>query len=131
MRGNYPGIPQPEMGMSMVDVRDAADGHCLALFCPDIDGQRIAISGHQTTMTQIINTLHISFPDSPIKTNPVTVEEIKASNNPVAMRNLGMVGKNFRVDNSKGINVLGMKYLTMNETLVDMGKQLKKLAIVP
>jgi len=45
MNGQLPGVFSPDIQFSVVDVRDAAEGHCLALFKPSIDGQRISLSG--------------------------------------------------------------------------------------
>ena len=45
MKGKFPGIPNPDVQFAAVDVRDAALGHCLALFKPNLDGQRIALTG--------------------------------------------------------------------------------------
>ena len=131
MRGSYPGIPESDIIYSVVDVRDAALGHCLALFKPDIDGQRIALAGSQVRMSEIIHILHQNFPDNPIKMNKVSVEEMRASNNKIALRNIDLLGKKIDVDNSKSKQKLGMEYRPVKETIVDMGNQLQKLKVVP
>lgn len=58
LRGNYPGVPDPDVMFSVVDVRDAALGHCLALFKDNLDGQRVALSGGQIFCSEVIDILH-------------------------------------------------------------------------
>jgi hypothetical protein len=38
MKGNFPGVPDPDIMYSIVDVRDTAQSHYLALIKPNLDG---------------------------------------------------------------------------------------------
>jgi hypothetical protein len=46
------------------------------------------------------------------------------------MRVLGFLGKKFRIDNSRAINELGMKYRTAQESLIDQAEKQIELGIV-
>ena len=60
----------------------------------------------------------------------MTAEEVKASGNAVAQRQVPMIGKDIRVSNKRSVKELGMKYHTFNETLIDMANSLIKQGIV-
>lgn len=62
MKGGYPGIPEPDILYSVVDVRDVALAHCLALFKPNLDGQRVALSAESVPLSQIFQWLHEAYP---------------------------------------------------------------------
>ena len=130
IKGNLLGIPTPDVTYAIVDVRDAALGHCLSLFQPNIDGQRIALSAGSIKFSEIAHILHKNFPEFPIKTGTVTADELKNSGNQIAIQLGYSVGNRFEVNNAKSIEKLGMKYRPLEETVVDMGRQLKKLQIV-
>jgi hypothetical protein len=47
-----------------------------------------------------------------IPSNLIDAEGIKKSGHGPSLRTLGFLGKKFQVDNSRGVNELGMKYRT-------------------
>ena len=51
LKGNFPGIPNPDIMYTVVDVRDAAIGHCYALFKPNLNGQRIALAAQKMNIS--------------------------------------------------------------------------------
>lgn len=56
---------------TVVDVRDAAHAHSLALFKPNLDGQRVAVAAGKMHLSEIINILHKQYPNSNIKVDKV------------------------------------------------------------
>jgi nucleoside-diphosphate-sugar epimerase len=57
LNGNNPGYPDVGVNFSIVDVRDAAIGHIKAMFEPASAGQRIALTGHNFSLSQIFKQL--------------------------------------------------------------------------
>lgn len=132
LNGGYPGIPTPVIENSAVDVRDVAIGHVNALEYPDAKGKRYIISGFPLENTKVFDILRQKYGSLgyEICTNPIDAEGIKASGHGPSMRVLGFLGKRFRVNNSRGINELGMKYRTAEESLIDQAEKQIELGIV-
>ena len=115
---------------TVVDVRDVAVGHCYALFKPNLDGQRIALAGGVMYLSEIMYVLREAYPEKGIRVGELTFEEMKASGNPIVLRNLSFIGKRFEVNNEKSVKLLGMKYRGTKETVLEMAEQLQKLGVV-
>jgi len=132
MRNNYPGIPDPEMTPSVVDVRDAAEAHVRALFNPISTGKRYIISGSALPYSKFMSVLKEEFGKYGyiIPDKKVTAQQIKESGNAVAQRGLPLIGKVMNLNNERGVKELGMKYKPVEETIKDMGYSLIKLGVV-
>lgn len=96
-----------------------------------VDGERIALAGHNVNLNEIFHILKKEFPKLPIQDKELIVDEIKQNGNPIVQRSLMLVGKKFRVDNSKSKKLLHMEYTPIERTVVEMGHQLIKLGVVP
>jgi dihydroflavonol-4-reductase len=118
MKGGFSGYPNPEVNYTVVDVRDTAVGHIKALEQAGIDGQRIALAGHNINMSEVFKLLKTEFPDLPINDKSQTIEEIKAHGNPVAQRTIMLAGKKFCVDSTKSKTLLKMEYTPVNKTIL-------------
>jgi nucleoside-diphosphate-sugar epimerase len=130
MKGTYPGIFPFRFGI--VDVRDAAEGHYKAMFTKDTAGKRYALSAGSWSMEQVITCLKDEFGKSGYEINDkhVTAEEVKASGNAVAQRQVPMIGKDIRVNNERSVKELGMKYFEIRQTVVDMANSLIKHGVI-
>jgi len=132
MKNSYPGIPTPDCGYAVCDVRDAAEAHIRALCNKDSKGKRYIVSGYNTTTEEIVNILKSEFDryGYEFPTKKVTLQEIKESGNQVAQRALLIMGKTMKFNNQRSIKELGMKYHTIEETIKDMGYSLIKNGLV-
>lgn len=114
LRGDYPGVPTPPTQFAGVDVRDTAIGHVKALEHPEAKGKRYIISGFTFTTDQMFEVLRTKYSPQGFKipSDQIDVEGIKKSGHGGAMRILPFIGRKFSVDNSRGVNELGMTYKT-------------------
>ncbi len=132
LNGGFPGIPTPAIENSAVDVRDLAVGHVNALEYPEAKGKRYIISGFSLENTRAFELLRQKYGPLGynIPTNQIDAEGIKKSGHGPSMRLLGFLGRKLRVDNSRSINELGMKYRTAEESLIDQAEKQIELGIV-
>lgn len=95
-------------------MRDVAIGHVNALEYPDAKGKRYIISGFKIKNNEVFEILRSKYAQLGynIPSNLIDAEGIKKSGHGPSLRTLGFLGKRFQVDNSRGVNELGMKYRT-------------------
>ena len=119
----------PNAGIGMVDVRDLADAHFQAGFRSEAKGRHI-ISGHDTSFLELAKTLHQDFGDKypvPHKALPkwlllfVGPMVNKAITRKWVRNN---VNQEWKADNSKSKNALGLRYRPMRETMKDGFEQM-------
>ena len=72
-QGDFKGIPTPEILVNMVDVRDVAEAHCLALKKENLDGHRITVSSGAVSYSDIFSWIQYEFPKAPIPTKAASV----------------------------------------------------------
>jgi nucleoside-diphosphate-sugar epimerase len=114
-----------------VDVRDVAIGHVNALEHPDAKGKRYIISGFGVLTSEVFEILRAKYGEHyKIPSNPIDAEGIKASGHGPSMRGLAFLGKKFKIDNSRGIKELGMKYRGAEESILDQAARQIELGIV-
>lgn len=114
------GVPMLEFGI--VDVREVAKAHVLAGFNPDAEGRHI-LSAHTASLLQMATILRARFPNYPLPTRQLPKFLVKL----VAPIAAGVsrefiqknVGYHLRFDNGRSINLLGVKYRPLIETLCD------------
>ena len=121
------GVPDYELGV--VDVRDLADAHVRAADVNSPSG-RCIICGHNTSLLNIAKRLHerfsLQFP-IPRWTLPKPLVWLfgplldKSLTRRVISRN---VGYPFFADNTKSIELLGMQYRRLDDTVCDMFQQM-------
>ncbi len=99
---------------------------------PEAKGKRYIISGFPLENIKVFDILRQKYGPLGynVSTNLIDAEGIKASGHGPSMRVLGFLGKKFRVDNSRGIKELGMKYRTAEESLIDQAEKQIELGIV-
>ena len=132
MNNTYPGIPSPDVKYRTVDVRDVAKGHLNALFNEKANGRRYILSGSETTNEGIVNILKEEFGKYgyELPGKKVSAEEIKNSGHALAQRVVPMMGKSFELNNERSVKELGMEYIGIEKSLVDMANSLIGLGLV-
>jgi nucleoside-diphosphate-sugar epimerase len=108
--------PLPPNGVHMyVDVRDLAIAHRLAATTPEASGNRIIISAGAVSSQDISDILRKEFPEMAART-------------PVGKPGTSSLPENaYYIENEKAKNILGCKFRNMEETFVDLGKQLLEI----
>jgi dihydroflavonol-4-reductase len=131
LNGGYPGVPTPAYENALVDVRDVAVAHVNALEHADAKGKRYIVAGYDIMNNEIFDLLRSKYGEHyNIPSNPIDAEGIKKSGHLPSMRVLGFLGRKFRLDNSRGIKELGMKYRTAEQSLFDQADRQIELGIV-
>jgi nucleoside-diphosphate-sugar epimerase len=133
LTGNVPGCPKLEFGI--VDVRDVADLHLLAMTSPAAAGERfLAISPPPVSMQEISLILKKKLGDkakkAPTLVVPNFVLRIVALWDPAVALIVGELGKHKPVSNEKAIKVLGWKPRTVEEAVTSCAESLFELGVV-
>ncbi len=119
----------PDLGMGIVDVRDAANAHLAAAFEPEAEGRHIT-SGHNSSFPEVARILRERFGDAyplPKRTLPKWFVWLvgpifdKSLTRKVVARNAGIP---WVADNLKSIEKLGVTYRPLEETVTEMFTQL-------
>lgn len=114
----------PEMGIGLVDVRDVANAHVKAGFTPEANGRYIT-SAHNTNFLDLAQALQEKYGDQypiPGKALPKWLLMIVGPfMNKMATRRYirNNVGKEWKADNNKIKNELGITFRPMKETMED------------
>lgn len=120
----------PDYGMSYVDVRDVAEGHLRAAFCPDAEGRHLLV-GTNSSLPHLAEVLRKNYGAEgfrfPKRVIPKPVVWLfgplldRSLNRKVIARN---VGYPLLVDNAKSVRELGMSYRPFEETVTEMFQQM-------
>lgn len=119
----------PNWGMGVVDVRDVAEAHIQAAFNPKAKGRYIT-SGHNTSFPEMAKTLVKKFGDSypiPRKTLPKWIVWLLGpiSNPLLSRRTISRnVGHQWKANNTKSKEELGITYLPLEKTMNDFFQQM-------
>ena len=117
----------PDYTIGVVDVRDLAAAHYNAGFTPEAKGRHI-ISGENTDFLNMSVALHKKYADKyplPKKTLPKFLVWLVAPAIGVTRKAISKnVGHKWKVDNTKSIKQLNMKYRTMKESIMDFFQQM-------
>lgn len=130
--GDVPGIPK--WSIPLVDVRDVAKIHLLAMVNPKAKGRYLAVS-KTLWMKEVADILGKEFPKSkvPKLTIPNFVTYVAA----IFDRDVNLywaryaIGVYTRFSNTKSIQELGIQYMDPTKTLVDSVLSFIELGIVP
>lgn len=126
LSGRVPGIPR--LGFNIVDVRDVAQLHILAMTAPEAGGQRFIAAGSFAWMSQIAHLLRANLGADaahvPTRRIPDFVLRLAA----IVDRQLGAVvpglGKTHDYSSSKAERLLGWLPRPLTETVVDTARSL-------
>jgi nucleoside-diphosphate-sugar epimerase len=110
--GENAGKPVPgTMFPSYIDVRDLADAHVKALTTPATAGKRYLIGGHDFSNTAVVKVLADKFPELKSKLPEGDEENVIVA----------------QIEAGEGNTVLGMKFKTFEETVVDTTRKILEI----
>lgn len=122
------GAGTPEIWDAFVDVRDAARAHISAAFKEEAKG-RIIVSGGISTFLEMAKIIERNYPKRfklPKKNIPKWMVSFSASRAGVSKEYVKRnVGCPIKVDNTKSIEVLGLKYTSIETSILNQIEQLQ------
>jgi len=111
MKGRYPAMP--DFSVPVVDVRDAAQAHVLAMTTPEAAGERFIIAGEALSIKDIVTVLKRDFPayakKLPKFVLPNWLASIASRFDPGLKLIAGELGRDARISNEKARRLLGWK----------------------
>lgn len=134
MRGKYPGMPK--IGIPIVDVRDVADMHVLAMEIPEAAGNRFICSNESMWIRDIASCLAQAFPEYGVKIKireiPNSIIKFLGIFNPSLKTMNPLLGKIRHYDSNKSRKMLGWEPRSNKEAIVSMGQSIidLKLALI-
>lgn len=126
------GTPSPNVIYPVVDVRDLADLHILAMENPAANGERFLAESEEMTMPEMAKLLKASYPTKKVSTMiiPNFLISIMA-NFQSSMKVLNtMIGLKYHYDTSKAKQNLGWTPRPAKETVLDAAEYLVKNQVV-
>jgi dihydroflavonol-4-reductase len=125
----------PKMGFSVVDVRDVAVAHRLALETPSAAGNRYIVAGEHMWMREIAAVLAEEFnsrgyrvPTGPL---PTWMLRVLARFDPSVRPALDLVGRREDVSSDKARRELGWTVRSARESILDTAYSLIELGLAP
>ena len=132
MDGSIPALPR--FGFNVVDVRDVARLHVLAMTTPAAAGQRFIGSGDFYWMSDVAKMLKQGLGDKAKKVPSIPVPDFVARMaalfDPVVRGRLYELGKKRPVSSEKAQRVLGWTPRPVTETVVDTARSLQASGLV-
>ncbi|MEO6086340.1 MAG: hypothetical protein ABIQ18_24825 [Umezawaea sp.] len=126
MQGKMPGVPN--MGFNVVDVRDLAELHVLAMTAPEAAGERFIAAGDFLWLAEIAAELRSKLGASasrvPTRKVPDVVLRGLALIDPGAKAILPSLGRRHRHSSAKAERVLGWRRRPATTTVVDCAESL-------
>jgi len=133
MLDGQPGSPKINTGI--VDVRDVAELHLLAMTAPAANGQRfVAIAGESLTLTHVARILRDRMGPTAHKvstrTLPNCLVRLAALRNPALRGILPILGLNMNATSAKARRLLGWQPRPADEAIVATAESLVRLGLV-
>ncbi len=132
LEGSVPGCP--DLGFSLVDVRDVADLHVRALEAPNMAGERFIAAGAYLKMIAIARILKERLGREarkvPARRLPDFLVRIVALFDPVVKQVVNDLGNVRRMDASHARAVLGWSARPAQDSIIDTARSLLDLGIV-
>jgi dihydroflavonol-4-reductase len=126
LRGRMPVVPR--FGFSVVDVRDLADLHILAMTQPKAGGQRFLAAGEFLWFSQWAEILRAELGAvarrTPRRTLPDWTVRLGARVNPTLAQMAPNLGVRSRISTQKALELLGWQPRPVPQTLVDTARSL-------
>ncbi|CAD5229333.1 unnamed protein product [Bursaphelenchus okinawaensis] len=133
LNNEVPAIPPLEMGM--VDVRDVAKAHILAMERSESDGERILITCQTVAFSQMVKFIGREFRSqgykSPFITAPYFLVWVWSFIDKEAAASLPRLNRKILFDNSKSKKLLGLEYCNIEDAVVDMCYSLIDRGMIP
>ncbi len=124
----------PRFGINMIDVRDIAEAHIIAMTHPEAAGQRYLCCSDHIWLSEIANILSEKYSAEgwqvPTKTLPDLVVRVGSLFNPVLKRIKPLLGSVYQVDNTKIRGLLGRELRSHEDTLIAMADSMIALGVV-
>jgi nucleoside-diphosphate-sugar epimerase len=124
----------PQLGFSMVDVRDVAEAHILAMIKPGAAGNRYICAGEHLWMRDMAKILDAEFRPRGYKVPtghlPYAILWLAARFDKTLRGTLPFIGRKEEVSNAKAKSELGWKQRSYRESLVDMGNSAIEVGLV-
>ncbi|MEL6373788.1 MAG: aldehyde reductase [Pseudomonadota bacterium] len=131
-KGQMPAVPR--VAYPVVDVRDVAAMHLVAMEHPQATGERFICSAGMMPLMQIGRIIARELPDLRWKTPKVTAPDwlVRAGSliDPSAKAVLADLGRGKRLDNAKSKRVLGFTYRSNDAAVSDCVRSLRALKLV-
>jgi dihydroflavonol-4-reductase len=128
MNGELPGLPK--LGFPIVDVRDLAELHLIAMTHPAAAGQRFLGSGKFMWMTDVADVLRSRLGADakkvPTRKLPNFAVKIASWFDPIVRGQLYELNKVRRASSAKAESMLGWKMRSVEDTIVDTARSLQK-----
>lgn len=122
----------PKLGFWIVDVRDLADMHILAMVSPDAAGERFISAGEFMWMDEIADVLRtglgIKGKNVPTRRLPGFLVKILLPFLPTLRPLAPLIGRKFLVSTQKARNVLGFDPRSKQDTIIDCANSLIAMA---
>jgi len=132
-KNQMPGIPR--LSFPLVDVRDVAIAHFKALVSPSSNGRRYCLCANSVWIEDVVKILKEEFGKYGYKFVSRKVGKcpmkMAALLDPSVKLILPHVGLFYRIDNTRSIKELGLRYRSVEETLLDMANNMIELGLVP
>jgi len=124
MGGKVPAIPK--LGFQIVDVRDVADAHVLAMTHPDAAGERFAVSESFLWFDEVAHIVGSAYPDRNIPKGrlPSFLVRLLAPFNPPLKQIIPELGMRRFVSNEKAKSMLGWQPRSAKEAILSSAKTL-------
>jgi len=119
-----PGVPR--LMLPVVDVRDVADLHLLAMTSPAAAGQRFIASTDDYWYAALVRILADAGYDVPTRTVPNWLVRAIAIFDPTVRMVIGELGIECHVSSAKARRVLGWRTRDVRETMIDTANDLTK-----
>ena len=120
-------LAQPRLGFIVVDVRDIARLHALAMTTPEAAGQRFIGSGDLYWMSDVAKTLKQGLRQKKVPSIPVPdfVARMVALFDPIVRGRLFDLGKRRPVSSEKAQRMLGWTSRPVTETVLETARSLQ------
>jgi dihydroflavonol-4-reductase len=119
LKGRYPAMP--DFSVPVVDVRDVAEAHVLAMTTPEAAGERFITAGEAMSIKDITRVLKRDFPaygkKLPKFVLPNWLAGIASRFDPGLKLIVGELGRDARVSNEKAKRLLGWKPRSEDEAI--------------
>jgi dihydroflavonol-4-reductase len=122
LNGSMPALAKIHIGI--VDVRDVAKAHILAMKNTDSDGERFIVSEKEMWMSDIANVLNANGYKAPEKNMPNLLLKVMALFNSDLKTISKMAGKQRDCNTTKAKDLLGWDPITAEESILAAAKQI-------
>jgi nucleoside-diphosphate-sugar epimerase len=122
-----PGVPP--IGFAMVDVRDLATAHRLAMELPQAAGNRYICAGEEVSLPHIAQLLATRY-RVPTRTVPAPLLRLAARFDGTAQRATRYLGRHEQVSAAKARHDLGWTMRPLEQTVLDTAESLVRFGVV-